>query len=180
MILMDYVAAGVIVLFGAIGAFVGFGRGVKVLSKGLVGIVTTVAVCYSLSGFVFDIGFVRAFTEWMRSSLVSSEIGLLKTLANVRIEKIAVFAIMFLAVFSVKTAIAGFLVGISRIDCAIIRVTDRTLGAALGLAFALVLALAALSVVYMVSGAEGGAVFEGSFLKIDVLYKNNPIVSFLN
>ena len=179
MILYDYAAICVLAVFAGVGALIGFGRQLKILSKGIIGIATAAAVCYCLSGMIFGIPWVQAFMEKISVSIGATDNAFAKFLLTIRIEKIIVIAITFFAALLIIKVISRTVAKIAEADNVVIRVTDKTLGALWGGFVALLLSLVALSVLYIVKGEEISSVFEGSFFGIDRLFTDNPIRAFI-
>ncbi len=179
MILVDYIAIGLVLLFGTIGTIVGFGKGLKFFTKGIVGILISVIVCYFLLGIVLNFGFVQKLTLRFVDYLGSEDNAFCKFLLTVRIEIIAVAVALFVLVQILRKLIVLLIVKVMETDNAIIKVINKTLGAVLNVAILIVLALIVMQITYFAIGEQGSVWFEGSFFRLDVVYLNNPLTSII-
>lgn len=72
MITTDYIMIGLIVIVGALGALLGFGKGIKILTGGIVGILTSIVNCYFLFGLISNLGFIKDFMNVIVEGLTNA------------------------------------------------------------------------------------------------------------
>lgn len=180
MILADYIAIGLVLLFGTIGTIVGFGKGLKFFTKGIIGILISVVVCYFLLGIVLNFGFVQKLTLRFVDYLGCKDNAFCKFLLTIRIEIIAVAVALFVLVQILRKLIVLLIAKVMETDNAIIKVINKTFGAVLSIAILIGLALIVMQITYFVIGERGSVWFEGSFFRLDVVYLNNPLTSIIN
>ena len=55
MLIADWVALGLILLFAVLGLLLGFGRGLRFFTKGIFGFIISVIFCYFLGGLIIKL-----------------------------------------------------------------------------------------------------------------------------
>jgi hypothetical protein len=183
MILADFIAIGAVLLFTLIGAGIGFGRYLDILTRGIIGKIISVIVCYFLFGIVLDWGFVQDLLSKFVGYLQSNDNFICNILLKIRIDLI-VFAIVLFIVVQILRKIATALVcNIFEIDFFAIRLVNKLLGVVLSLATLVILALIVLQLL-----TYGGAEtvqnitnsLSGSAFGLDKLFVENPLNSILH
>ncbi|MCD7728419.1 MAG: hypothetical protein LUI60_00710 [Clostridia bacterium] len=182
MLTADWIAIGAIIIFALLGAFLGFGKGLKFFTSGIFGIIISVVVCYLTLGFVLDISFVKEllakFNEWLYSK------GSVATfLADISIGKVVAAIILFIIVQIVRMIVVKILKSIVEIDNKFFIVINKILGTAFFLAVLVAIAL----IVFQIFAWIGGETYvnfysnlEGSLLLLDKLCANNPLISIFS
>ena len=69
MLMVDWIALGIIVVFAAIGALIGFGRGLKFLTGGIFGIIISVVLCYIFGSMILGVPFVNDLLTKLAESI---------------------------------------------------------------------------------------------------------------
>ena len=159
MVVADWVAIGIAVVFLALGAILGFGRGLKFFTSGVFGIIIGVVVC-ALVGTVFlNVGFVGDFVakfpwEWLG---------------------IVVYYIIHLVIVQgFRKIIVIILKNILEMYNIVNKIVNRTLGAVFFLAIGVLLALLVLKIIGWVGGDTAEGLYNnlvGSAFKIDKVYE---------
>lgn len=177
MVVADLIVIALVVGVGALGYKVGVGKVLDVVTKGLVGKIISIVVCYFLYGMILELSFVqdllKAFVEWISAS----ESSFVKLLLYIRIDMIVYFAALFIVVQLLRKVII-FIIGKA---LSIIPVVDKTCGVVLSLAFLVALVILGFQIAYWIMGAEGvlSQWLEGSLFGLDNLYLHNPLNSII-
>lgn len=180
-LIADWVALGVAVLFAIIGLLVGCGKGLKFLTSGFLGSIIILAVTMLLYGVVIEIPIVQ---EWLGIAIGWLE-GLnnpiINFLLSINLDTILVYVVLYFLTWLAKLIIVAILKSILEIDNGFFRVLNKLLGLALFVAFATLLVLITFAVADLVGGTfadffvgENGCL-TGSFFKLDWVYQNNPL-----
>lgn len=180
MILADYIAIGSFVLFGIVGAFIGFGKGLEVLTKGVFGIIISVIATYFLLGMVLSISFVQDFMMKINELLLAKGNGFCTFLVTVKFEVIVVAVLLFVIMQILRKVVVLIISRVMESDNTAMKVINKTLGALLSVTLMVGLSLIVMQIVYFSSGAQGGSWLEGSFFRLDYLYMHNPLTSLIN
>lgn len=182
MIIADYVAIGVILLFALIGGSMGFGRFLEFLTHGITGMIISIVVCYFLFGIVLDWSFVQNLLAMFVEFLQSNDNFICNLLLQVRIDLIVFAVALFIVVQILKKIAASLVCNIFEIDFFAIRIVNKLFGIVLALAFLIALTLIGFQLVTYASSDTIGQFsgwLSGSFFKLDVLFIENPLHSIL-
>ncbi len=177
MVIADFVAISLVMVFAFIGYKIGVGKVLKFVTGGIVGKIISVFVCYLIYGLVLDIPFVKSLLDAFVNWISSSDSSFVKLLLYVRIDMIAYFAVLFLLVQLARKLVIAMLGKIFSLAPAI----DKTLGVILNLAFIASIVLIVFQISFWLLGADGGLfpLLDGSLLGLDKLYVNNPLNSII-
>ena len=179
MITADVIA--LIVFLGClfIGSAFGFGKVLGWLTGGIVGKILVVVVCYFIYGVVLDFGFVRALMGKLITALQEDGSVICKVLLAIRIDMIAFFAVLFIAVLSLRRIIVNAIDRAMSTDVKVISVTNRVLGVILLTAFAAIAMLVVFQLIAWVSGVDGSFYesLQGSAFGLDSVFTDNPLNS---
>ncbi|MCD8372568.1 MAG: hypothetical protein LUD27_04640 [Clostridia bacterium] len=178
MLTADWIALGLVVVFLALGALVGFGKGLKFFTSGIFGIIIAVVVCYLTLGFVLNIEFVQDlladFDEWLRGT---GSVGTF--FADINIGKIVAAIILFIIVQIVRIIIVKIIKGIAEIDNIIFKVINKILGAVFFVAVLAAITLIVFQIFAMIGGETYDNFFanlEGSVFLLDKICENNLLI----
>ena len=61
--IINIISICVLILFALIGYFLGFGRSLKALTGGIVGIIIAVLVCFAFGGMLMNLAPIKAFID---------------------------------------------------------------------------------------------------------------------
>ena len=182
MVTADFIVLGGGLILGVIGALVGFGKGLSVITKGVVGWIISFIGCYFLLGLVTELQFVKDFMLNIVNSLSANEAWWAKVLIAIRIDVIAVSAILFLIITLFRLLLVRLIKAIMEVDVLPMVIINKTLGLVLFVGFFLALGLTVFQIIAWVGGETAvklASALEGSFLKLDQVYANNPMLSFI-
>lgn len=179
MITTDCIMIGLIVIVGALGALLGFGKGIKILTGGIVGILISIVNCYFLFGLISNLGFVKSFMNLIVEGLTNANHFFCDFLLTIRIEMITVAVILFILVTLVRKIIVAVIANIAEADHKVFKVINKVLGTLLSIAAFVIVFLIVLQIGYMISGANGSfaVCFKNSFFRLDEVYLHNPLSS---
>jgi len=182
MIIADMVALGGALLFAIIGLIFGFGKGLKFITGGIFGFILSIAICYVISGFVLEISFVNEFAMGINEALSADGNVFFDFLVKINAGFIVVYIIMFVAVQLVRIIIISILKSIFEINNGFMKFINKTFGIILYLAIGAALALVAFQIIAWIGGDSAEsfrALLEGSVLKLDWIYDNNPLKAIM-
>ena len=182
MILADWIAIAVFVAAAAIGAVVGFGKGLKFFTGGIFGIIISILVCYLIGGMVLKIPFVHDLLEKFVLALTDKN-KFCDFLLKIHIEIVVYYIVLFIVVSALRVLIVFLLKRFVESNNIVFKVFNKILGALFLIVVALLLALLIFQIIYWI----GGSAYEGfhkglagSFFKLDKLLEANPLASLPN
>lgn len=181
MITADWIALGLIVLFIAVGAIVGFGSGLQFFTKGIVGIIISIIICYFFMGVVLRWSFAQDLIIKINDAVYGEGGNAFRVwlVDSAHIGKICFAVIMFLVVQLLRMILVAVLKRILESGKIVFKVINKTVGALL---FVLVLVIVVLIIAQIIAWVGGStaeslsAALEGSKLKLDYLYEHNPLI----
>ena len=182
MAIIDYVFIGGVLLFALIGLGLGFGKQLSLLTRGILGLIISVFVCYLIFGLVYNIPFVQSLLEKFKQVLASSDKPVVSFLLKIRIDIIAYAVALFILVTLARILVVYIIKNVMEIESTPMKIVNKTLGLVLGVAVFFALGIIALQVIFLIYGTEGGVwqAMEGSFFKLDYVYTHNPLTLIQN
>lgn len=179
MIVADYIILILILGMALVGVLIGFGKSLKLLTKGIVGILISIVNCYFLFGLVIHIGFVEAFMNLIIQGLRNASNWFCDFLLFIHIEMITVGVLLFILIMVVKKIIVVLISKAVESDHIILKVINKTLGAFLGVAVVVIVGLIVMQITYAIKGTEI-AFLQNSFFGLDKIYLNNPMAKIID
>lgn len=179
MLTVDYVILGVGALSVILGLVLGFGKGLKFFTRGIIGKIITVIVCYFLFGIVASWPFVQNLLGKLTTALESNGNFICRALLTIRIDMIALAVALFIVVGLIKRLVVGIVASIFEADFLLMRIVNKTLGLVLFVFMAIVVTLTVFQIIAWTNGVYG-SFYEGivgSTLRIDKVFVNNPLNS---
>lgn len=183
MILADWVALGLAALFCIFGLIFGFGKGLNFFTDGIFGFFISVIVCYALGGIIYNFGFVQDLLDKLRTALSDKNNGLYNFLLNIHIDIIVYYISLFVVVTILRLIAVKIIKNVMEIENVLLIVLNKSLGVILFLGALLMCTFLVFWVISIIGGATESdfrANLEGSLLKIDYLYDNNPFLTIIN
>jgi hypothetical protein len=177
MLVVDYVILGIGLLSVLLGAGLGFGKGLKIFTGGIIGKIFTIVVCYFLFGIVASWPFVQSLLGKLTLALEENGNFLCRALLFIRIDMITLAVALFIIVLIIKSLVVGIVASIFEADVTLMRFINKTLGVILFVFMAIVLTLIVFQVIAWINGAYGSFYesIAGSTLRIDNVFVNNPL-----
>lgn len=177
MILADYIMLGVIAVVIILGLIVGFSGGLKFFTGGIFGVIISVVVTYFLWGIVNSWQFVQDLFEKLNEAMgLSAE-------ACTAIDQVILAVLMFVIVQIIRIIVVKLIAGLFEIDNAFFKAINRILGIVVMAGVAVILGLLAFQIIYWVGGQTAEDVvssLENSVFKLDWVYANNPLRTFVD
>lgn len=182
MVTWDYIVLIAFVASLFIGSAFGFGKVLGWVTGGIAGKIIAVVVCYFIYGVVLDFPFVRELMAKLVTTLQEDGSLICKILLAIRIDMIAFFAVLFVAVLSLRKIIVKVIDRAMRSDIKVISVTNRVLGVVLLTVFAMIVLLVIFQLIAWVSGTDGAFYegLQGSAFGLDSVFVNNPLNSIFH
>jgi len=163
-----------IVSVSILGYILGFGRSLKLSTKGIVGIAISIFFCVALGGIISNWGPISSSIN----SIDGYFSGLWNFLRFIRIGNVVYYVSLFILLQVARLLIVYTIAGITKSDSTIIKFSNKTLGAIYISLFCFSLMLLFFAVLRLFDNSEFTAnilnKINGSML--DVFYRHNPIV----
>ncbi len=180
MVAADWIAIALVVCTCALGALVGFGKGLKSLTDGIFGIIVSVFICYCLGGFIMSLPFVKDLLDKITASMTGKN-AFCDWLLKIHIEVVIYYILLFIAVQLIRVPVVLLVKLILEINNPVFKIINRILGAVLFLAVAAMVVMFVFQIFYWVQGAVDGhglyGKLQGSVFRLDGLYLKNPLSS---
>lgn len=178
MILADWIAIGVVLVFALIGLIAGFSGGLKFFTSGIFGVIISVVVCFFLYGIVASWPFVNDLVNMLTDAVQAANNAFCDFLVKIQIGQIVLCVVMFIVVQIVRVIIVSILAGIVGIEQPFFKFINKVLGVVLFIAVAVMLGLIALQICYWIGGntaTDVGNALKDSTLGLGWVYENNPL-----
>ena len=177
MVIADWIFIAGIVLFALVGVFLGFGKELDLLTKGVFGIIVSVIICYFVFGLVYNIPFVQALLLKFKETLVATEKPFVHFLFKIRIDIIVYAIALFLVVSGVRLVIVYIIKNVMEIDSKPMKIVNKSLGVILAVAVFFALGLIVMQIMYFATDGAVPDKLAGSFFRLDRIYANNPLAA---
>ena len=169
MILADWIALAMVVVFLALGALIGFGKGLKFFTSGIFGIVISVLICALIGTVFLDVGFVGDLLGKLAENW--AHIEFLKT---IHLEVITYYVIMFVIVQIARIIVVVVIKQILESENILMKIVNKSLGAVffLGLGFLIVMLI--VKIIGWVGGDTAMNLYNGlagSVFRLDVVFE---------
>lgn len=181
MVLADWIAIAVIVGLAALGAIIGFGKGLKFFTGGIFGFIISIFLCYCFGGLILKIDFVQQLLAKFAALWNTKEGFFYNFLTKVHVELIVYYIVLFLFAQLFRFVIVRILKKIVEIKFIVFKIINRVLGAALFVGMGILIALVVFQIFYWVQGESGslfGYLEHSKFL--GSLYRNNPLAALVD
>ena len=179
MITADVIVLVALLICIVLGAFMGFGKGLRLFTGGVFGRIISVVICYFLFGIVLSWNFVQDLLLKFTTMLAEQDTWICNLLLQIRIDMIVFGAVLFLAVQILRHLVVHIIAGVFEIDNKAIRIINKILGVVLFLAFAVIFTLIIFQIIAWISGTDGGFYesLQGSVFGLDKIFTDNPLNS---
>ena len=179
MITADLIVLVALLICIVLGAFMGFGKGLRLFTGGVFGRIISVVICYFLFGIVLSWSFVQDLLLRFTTMLAEKDTWICNLLLQIRIDMIVFGAVLFLAVQILRHLVVHIIAGVFEIDNKAIRIINKILGVVLFLAFAVIFTLIIFQIIAWISGTDGGFYesLQGSVFGLDKIFTDNPLNS---
>ncbi len=140
MLMVDWIALCIIVVFAAIGALIGFGRGLKFLTGGIFGIIISVVLCYIFGSMILGVPFVNDLLTKLAESIGGWSI----------VVTVIYYVVLFILFTLIRILIVKIIRKVAEADVLIMKIINKVFGAILMAAFGVLLGMLALQIIYWV------------------------------
>ena len=176
MLMVDWIALGIIVVFAAIGALIGFGRGLKFLTGGICGIIISVVLCYIFGSMILGVPFVNDLLTKLAESIGGWSI----------VVTVIYYVVLFILFTLIRILIVKIIRKVAEADVLIMKIINKVFGAILMAAFGVLLGMLALQIIYWVQANPDslGDIYVNWMMNaetgdpsaiVGALYVNNPL-----
>lgn len=179
----DWIALGVVAVCLLIGALLGFGKLLAFFTNKIVGKITSVFICYTFGGMIMKIGFVQELLVKIASLWSGANGVFFDFLTKIHPEIIIFYIILFIAVFWIIKLLALLAKSILEIKFLPLKIINKTGGAILLAGTGILVGLLVFQIIYWVGGETAANLLEnlhGSFLGLDKLFLNNPLLGLVD
>ncbi len=182
MITADYVAIILFLALIILGAWIGFGKGLELITRGFVGSAISVVGCYFVYGIILDWAFVQSLLAKFVEFMQAQENGFCDFLISIRVDMIVFFAVLFLIVQLIRKLAIAIIKNFFEMDILVMRLINKVLGVALALFVLFSITLIVFQIITWAGEDSVSAVlevFKGSVFGLDKLFLNNPLNSII-
>ena len=128
MLLIDWIAVGVIGVSLLIGLLLGFGKLLKIFTGGIVGIIISIVVTYFCLGIVSSWGFVQDIMAKLIGAMQNANNGIVDFLIKIGIEKIILAVGLFIIIQVIRIILVSIIKSIVEIDNVVFKVINKFFG----------------------------------------------------
>lgn len=174
----DWIFLGVLLIMGGVGALVGFGKGLRLMTHGRLGIIFStiicIILCYLFGSMILDIPFVGQLLADLAAKW--AHIGFF---VKIRLEIIIFYVALFILMMIVFSLIILIVSRVAESDNTVIKVFNKIGGAIIFIAMAFLLTFFVFQIIHWI-GNTTAANFEQTLLTnakaiVLPLYKANPM-----
>lgn len=173
----DWIFIGVLLVVIIVGALLGFGKGLKFITGGPVGVIISIVLCYCFGGMILHIPFVQNMLVDLSAHW--SHISILNT---IHLEIIIYYIALFLIVTLLRIIIVRLLKNLVESDILIMRIFNKIGGALLFTALAFLVMFLVFQIIQWIGGGtaqqfERQLQMNGCIL--NWLYLHNPMAGLV-
>lgn len=180
--MIDYIVIGIALLSIIIGVVFGASKRIRKSPSGIISFLLTLIAAFTVLTLVLNIPNVKEWLKNLTDNMLEADNWFLTFLVNIRIEIIVLGIIITVIIMVIKFKVCDLIADYLELDNILSVLLNKTLGVVLSLATTAVLFLITLEIIYFINGNSGWGydTVNGSVLKIDYLYENNPIIGVYN
>lgn len=130
----DWIFLAVLLVLVVLGALLGFGKVLKFVTGGIVGIIISIVLCYCFGGVILQLGFVSQMLTDLASHWADID-----WLSAIHLEIIIYYVVLFILFTLIRIIIVRILKGVAETDVLVMRIINKLLGAVLMVAFGFLL-----------------------------------------
>lgn len=182
MILADWIALIVLVLFAVLGALLGFGKGLKIFTYGIFGVVISVFICYCFGGMILKFSFMQDLLAKFASLWAGKDGLFYDLLSKIRLEVIIYYILLFVVVQMLRAGIIAIIKHVAEVDVLAVKIVNRILGIVLFVGMAVLLSLAVFQFISWVGGSTAqkfAEMLSDSAFNLDEIFMNNPLCGLI-
>lgn len=163
-----------------IGSLVGFGRGLRWFTKGIVGFILSFFFCYVFGGIILKLPFVAKLLKLLASTW-DKRGAFYDFLKAVHLEIILYYIILFFVAQLVRILIVHLISKVFEWKAKGMKVINRILGAVLFVAVTLLFTMFVFQIVDWIGGQTEADFVENlhGWLRLDRLFEHNPLNSLV-
>lgn len=180
--MIDYIVIGIALLSIIIGVVFGASKRIRKSPSGIISFLLTLITAFTVLTLVLNIPNVKEWLKNLTDNMLEADNWFLTFLVNIRIEIIVLGIIITAIIMVIKFKVCDLIADYLELDNKLSVLLNKTLGVVLSLATTAVIFLITLEIIYLINGNSGWGydTVNGSLLKIDYLYENNPIIGVYN
>lgn len=175
MVLADFIFIAGLLLFAIIGAALGFGKQLGILTKGIFGIIISVVVCYFIFGLVYNIPFVQTLLAKFKEALVGTEKPIVNFLLKIRIDIIVYAIALFIVVTIARIIVVAIIKNVMEIETTVMKFINKLFGIVLGVAVFAGIGLIVMQIMALSGDGTVPEKMNGSFFHLDWVFEHNPL-----
>ena len=170
----DWIFLAVLIVIAVLGALIGFGRGLKFLTGGIIGIIISVVLCYLFGGMILDMPFVRKLLSDLAAHWANS-----KFLTSIRLEIIIYYIALFIIFTILRILIVLVIRSIAESDVLVMKIFNKIGGVVIFVGLAFLLMFFVFQIIQWIGGNSAANFYK--LLKTNCnaivrpLYEHNPM-----
>ncbi|MBR6071808.1 MAG: hypothetical protein IKP77_03125 [Acholeplasmatales bacterium] len=180
--MIDYIVIGIALLSIIIGIVFGASKRIRKSPSGIISFILTLITAFTVLTLVLNIPNVKEWLNSLTYKMLEADNWFLTFLVKIRIEIIILGIIITALIMLIKFKVCDLIADYLEMDNKLSSALNKTLGVVLSLVTSLVIFLVTLEIIYLINGNSGWGyeTVNGSLLRIDYLYENNPIIGVYN
>lgn len=179
----DWITVLIIIACIAVGAILGFGKILTVMTNKIIGKIVAVFVCYTFGGIILSFDFMQQLMLKISGWWSGADNFFANFLTTIHLEIIIYYAVLFVAVYWLMKLLAALARAVLEIDLLPVRIINQVCGAVLFTGIAVLVALFVFQIIYWIGGTTAQEFLlklDGSALGLDKLFENNPLLGLVN
>ena len=176
MTVADWIFLGGLLLSLGLGALLGFGKLVKALTGGIVGVLISIVLCYCFGGMIMNIPAVSALLSRLSANWAGNAF-----LVKIHLEVIIYYVALFIIFSLLRVLIVFIFKNIAESDVLVMKIINKACGALLFAAVALLLMFLVFQIIVWIGGstaAEFDSKLAGSMI-VRPLFEHNPMAALV-
>jgi uncharacterized membrane protein required for colicin V production len=182
MVMADWIAIGVILVFALLGLIFGFGKTLKFFTGGVFGVIISVIVCYFLYGIVIHWTFTQDLMNKFVEVLTNADNGFCNFLIKIRAELVVTCIALFIIVQILRVIVVSIIKHVAEIDNPVFKTINKFLGMVVMIAVIVMFVLIAFQIISWVGGSTAedfAQKLDGSVFGLDKVFANNPLITMI-
>lgn len=182
MITADIVVLSSFGICSLMGLILGFGKGLKIFTSGIFGILISLFLCYCFGGMILNLSFVQDLLHDFSSLWEGKEGAFYTFLENSRMELVLYYIVLFFIAQVLRVLLVKLIQGFVEADVMAVKILNRSLGLVLFVLIFIFVLLLVFQVISLISSdTERNFLsnLSGSIFRLEDIYHNNPLNGLL-
>ncbi len=175
MLIIDWVALGIVAVMALLGLLLGFGKGLKFFTSGIFGVIISIVVCWLFGEMFRSLPFVQSLLAKIASLWAEQEGFFFDLLRRISAETVIYYIVLFFIIQILRIVIVLLIKKIAESEVTVIKVLNKIFGLVMFVAIGIFFLSFGIYVVAWVGGSTYEEVlgqFNGSVFGFDYLLQN--------